>query len=99
MPAKRIDGREWNQSRKIKITTDFLAHPVASALIETGGTKVICSASFEAGVPPWMRAQGVSGGWVTSEYGMIPGSTGSRVQREAAKGKHVLCYRTYRHYP
>lgn len=87
MPAKRIDGREWNQSRKIKITTDFLAHPVASALIETGGTKVICSASFEAGVPPWMRAQGVSGGWVTSEYGMIPGSTGSRVQREAAKGK------------
>lgn len=87
MAYKRIDGREWNQTRKIRITPDFLAHPIASALIETGGTKVICSASFESGVPPWMRTQGVSGGWVTSEYGMIPGSTGSRVAREASKGK------------
>ncbi len=87
MAVKRVDGREYTQSRKIKITPDFLAHPVASVLIETGGTKVICSASFEPGVPPWMRAQGVSGGWVTSEYGMIPGATGTRVQREAARGK------------
>ena len=87
MPSKRFDGRDWNQPRKIRITPDFLAHPVASALIECGGTKVICSASFEQGVPSWMRTQGVPGGWVTSEYGMIPGSTGSRVQREASKGK------------
>ncbi len=87
MAGKRIDGRENTQSRKIRITPDFLAHPIASALIETGGTKVICSATFEPGVPAWMRTQGVSGGWVTSEYGMIPASTGSRVQREAAKGK------------
>lgn len=85
--AKRTDGRAWDQTRKIKITPDFLAHPIASALIEMGGTKVICSVSFESGVPSWMRAQNVSGGWVTSEYGMIPGSTGSRVQREASKGK------------
>jgi len=85
--TKRTDGRAWDQTRKIKITPDFLAHPIASALIEMGGTKVICSVSFESGVPSWMRAQNVSGGWVTSEYGMIPGSTGSRVQREASKGK------------
>lgn len=87
MPRKRVDGREWNQPRKIKIVTNYLAHPIASALIEVGGTKVICSVSFEPGVPGWMRAQNVPGGWVTSEYGMIPGSTGDRVQREAAKGK------------
>jgi len=87
MHSKRFDGREWNQTREIRITPDFQAHPIASALIECGGTKVICSASFEQGVPPWMRAQGVTGGWVTSEYGMIPGAGDTRVQREASKGK------------
>ncbi len=84
---KRTDGRECNQMRKTRIIPDFLAHPVASALIETGGTKVLCSVSFEPGVPSWMRSQGVSGGWVTSEYGMIPGAGNTRVQREASKGK------------
>lgn len=87
MTQKRIDGREANQPRKIKFTTDYLNHPIASVLAECGGTKVVCSVSFEQGVPGWMRAQGVPGGWVTSEYGMLPGSTHSRVQREAAKGK------------
>lgn len=87
MAFQRSAGRSFDQSRKIKITPDYLAHPIASVLIETGMTKVVCSISFEQGVPPWMRQQGVPGGWVTSEYGMLPGSTQSRVQREASKGK------------
>lgn len=87
MPYERTDGRAHDESRAIRITKNYLSHPVSSVLMETGGTKVICSVSFEPGVPPWMRAQNVSGGWVTCEYGMIPGSTGSRVNREASKGK------------
>ncbi len=87
MALNRIDGRLWNETRPLRITPDFLAHPIASALIENGGTKVICSASFEPGVPPWMKIQGKTGGWVTSEYGMIPGATGTRVKREASSGK------------
>lgn len=87
MSFKRFDGRDCDQIRKIKITPDYLRHPIASAMIEMGGTKVLCSVSFESGIPGWMRAQGVSGGWVTSEYGMLPASTHSRLQREASKGK------------
>lgn len=87
MSIKRIDGRAVDQPRNFKITPDFLTHPIASALVECGGTKVICSASFEQGVPAWMRQQGVSGGWLTSEYGMIPGAGDTRVTREASKGK------------
>ena len=84
---KRIDSRTNDQLRKMKITPGFLAHPVGSALIDMGGTKVICAVSFEPGVPGWMRQQGVPGGWVTSEYGLLPASTHQRCQREAAKGK------------
>ncbi len=87
MAFKRPDNREYNQIRKFKITPDYLSHPLASVLVSAGGTKVICSVTFESGVPPWMRQQGVPGGWVTSEYGMIPPATHSRTQREAAKGK------------
>ena len=84
---KRPDGRQYDQLRKFKITPDFLAHPIASVLVEAGGTRVICSASFEPGVPGWMRQQGVPGGWLTCEYGMLPPSTGERVKREASSGK------------
>lgn len=84
---KRIDARQADQLRKIRITKDFLSHPISSVLIEMGGTKVICSVSFDQGVPPWMRAQNVPGGWVTSEYGMLPASTHDRMKREAAQGK------------
>ena len=55
--------------------------------MEMGGTKVICAVTVEPGVPGWMRAQGVPGGWVTSEYGLLPASTNARNQREATKGK------------
>lgn len=87
MPKTRIDGRTPEQARKIKFTPDFLAHPIASVLAETGGTKVVCSVSFEQGVPGWMRQQGVSGGWLTSEYGMLPGSGTTRIARDSMKGR------------
>jgi ribonuclease PH len=83
----RIDGRKNDQLRRIKITKNYLAHPMASVLVEAGRTKVICSVSVEPGVPGWMRAQKIPGGWVTSEYGMLPGSTHDRVKREASRGK------------
>ena len=83
----RFDGRTPEQFRKVKFTKDYLAHPLASVLVEFGGTKVICAVSIEAGVPSWMRNQKVSGGWVTCEYGMLPSSTHERMQREAGKGK------------
>ena len=83
----RIDGRPYNYLRKVRITPDYLSHPAGSVLVEMGGTKVVCSVTFEQGVPGWMRAQGVPGGWVTSEYGMLPASTHSRNQREASRGK------------
>lgn len=84
---KRSDSRLNDQLRKVKIIPDYLAHPAGSALIDIGGTKVICAVSFEPGVPPWMRARGVPGGWVTCEYGLLPSSTHQRNQREASKGK------------
>ena len=84
---KRIDGRPFNYLRKVKITPNYLSHPAGSVLVEMGGTKVICAVTVEPGVPGWMRAQGVPGGWVTSEYGLLPASTNARNQREATKGK------------
>ncbi len=84
---KRIDGRSLDQLRKIKITKNYLSHPDASVLIECGGTKVVCSVTVDNRVPPWMRAQKISGGWLTCEYGMLPTSTHSRMRREATAGK------------
>jgi ribonuclease PH len=78
----RIDGRKSGQLRPVKITPGFLKHPAGSALIEFGNTRVICSASVIEEVPPWMRAQKVSGGWITGEYQMIPASTHDRSKRE-----------------
>ncbi len=83
----RIDGRTPEQFRRVKFTRDYLAHPLSSVLVEFGGTKVICAVSLESGVPNWMRNQKIAGGWVTSEYGMLPASTHDRVQRESGKGK------------
>ena len=83
----RSDNRKNDQLRRVRITKDFLAHPTASVLIECGGTKVICAVSIDPGVPGWMRAQNVPGGWVTSEYGMLPASTHDRSRREANSGK------------
>lgn len=81
----RNDERKLNELRSIKITPDFIKHPEGSVLIEVGDTKVICNASIESRVPPFMRGQGK--GWVTAEYSMLPRATDQRTIRESSKGK------------
>ncbi len=81
----RPSGRTTNQLRDVRITRNFTKHAEGSVLVEFGDTKVICTASVETSVPPFLRGKGQ--GWVTAEYGMLPRSTGSRMIREAAKGK------------
>ncbi|TVY11867.1 ribonuclease PH [Paenibacillus cremeus] len=81
----RNDGRAADQARPIKITTNYNKHAEGSVLIEVGDTKVICTATVEERVPPFMKGQGK--GWVTAEYSMLPRATSVRNQREAAKGK------------
>lgn len=78
-------GRAADALREIRITPDFLPHTDGSCLIEAGNTKVICTASIDENVPPFLRGKGQ--GWVTAEYGMLPASTASRMRREAAAGK------------
>jgi ribonuclease PH len=81
----RIDGRSPSDPRPTTITPGFLAHAEGSVLIEVGRTKVICTASIEDRVPPFLRNTGK--GWVTAEYGMLPRATSTRTQREASAGK------------
>ncbi len=83
----RNDGRRPDELRKISITPNFLSHPMASALISCGGTRVICAVSVDNNVPSWMKAQKVTGGWVTGEYAMLPASTHERMRREINSGK------------
>ncbi len=81
----RPSGRSPDQLRPVTITRNFTCHAEGSVLIEFGDTKVICNASFDSGVPGFLRGKGQ--GWVTAEYGMLPRSTGSRMRREAAQNK------------
>ena len=81
----RYDGREPKQLRSVHIDTDYLKHPEGSVLISVGDTKVICSASIEERVPPFMRGKGK--GWITAEYSMLPRATDQRNIRESSKGK------------
>jgi ribonuclease PH len=81
----RSDGRKPDQMRPVKITPDYLAIPEGSALIEVGNTRVICTASIEEVVPPFLRNSGK--GWITSEYAMIPRATLTRTPRESSKGR------------
>jgi len=81
----RPSGRTPDQLREVKITRNYTKHAEGSVLVEFGDTKVICTATAETGVPHFLRGKGV--GWVTAEYGMLPRSTGSRMGREAARGK------------
>lgn len=78
-------NRANDSLRNIKITPHFLPHADGSVLIECGNTKVICTATIDANVPPFLRGKGE--GWVTAEYGMLPASTQSRMKREASAGK------------
>lgn len=81
----RPSGRSTDQLRDINITRNFTRHAEGSVLVEFGNTKVICTASVDESVPRFLKGQGK--GWITAEYGMLPRSTGSRMDREAARGK------------
>ncbi|MET0311026.1 MAG: ribonuclease PH [Burkholderiaceae bacterium] len=85
MTFARPGGRAADQLRPVRITRGFTIHAEGSVLIEFGGTKVLCTASVEERVPPHKRGSGE--GWVTAEYGMLPRSTHTRSDREAARGK------------
>ncbi|MBM7631754.1 ribonuclease PH [Geomicrobium sediminis] len=82
---ERTDGRTTNQIRPTTIETNYIKHPEGSVLISVGDTKVICSASIEERVPPFLRGQGK--GWITAEYSMLPRATEQRNIRESSKGK------------
>lgn len=82
---KRSQNRKPNQIRKTVIKKNFIKHPEGSVLIAMGNTKVICNASVEERIPPFLKGSGQ--GWVTAEYGMLPRSTNERMFREAKKGK------------
>lgn len=81
----RIDGRNNNQLRPVTIQRNYLKYPEGSVLVSFGDTKVICTATVEEKVPPFLKGSGE--GWVTAEYSLLPRSTQTRNQREAAKGK------------
>jgi len=81
----RSDGRNASELRRVKISTDFIRHAEGSVLIEIGETRVICTATVEEQVPAFLRD--TNRGWVTAEYGMLPGSSTSRIQRESARGR------------
>lgn len=82
---ERTQDRNFEQLRPVRITRGYLMHPDGSVLMEAGDTKVICTAMVEEGVPRFLKGTGQ--GWVTSEYAMLPGSTGQRKQRSVSKGR------------
>lgn len=81
----RPSGRQNDQMRPVKFTRNYTMHSAGSVLTEFGDTKVICTASVESRVPPFLKGKGE--GWVTAEYGMLPGATNTRMRREASAGK------------
>src|SRR5947207_127858 len=85
MPTTRTDGRQPDQLRPVRIFPNFQSFPAGSVLIECGRTRVICAASIEERVPPFLLNSGK--GWVTAEYSMLPSATPTRSQRETAGSK------------
>jgi ribonuclease PH len=83
--ALRPSGRAPDEMRAIRFTRNYTKHAEGSVLIEFGDTRILCTASVEEKVPPFLK--GTGSGWITAEYGMLPRSTGTRMQREAAHGK------------
>jgi ribonuclease PH len=81
----RPDGREWDELRQVKITRGIMKFAEGSALIETGETKIVCTATFEDRVPPFLKDTGK--GWVTAEYSMLPRSTKERITRDSVRGR------------
>src|SRR5438477_12899393 len=87
MAAQRVDGRWPDQLRAVRFQNDIAPYATGSTLIEWVNTRVICGVTLEDAVPRWMKDQGVTGGWITAEYSMLPYSTLQRKQRDIAKGK------------
>jgi ribonuclease PH len=85
MSSVRPSGRRTDELRPVRITRHYTRHAEGSVLIECGDTRVVCTASVEEGVPPFLKGQGQ--GWLTAEYGMLPRATTTRVRREAAEGR------------
>lgn len=85
MAWRRPSGRAADELRPVAITRNFTRHAAGAVLVAFGDTQVVCTASVEKGVPPFMRGQGR--GWLTAEYGMLPAATHTRTDREAARGK------------
>ena len=81
----RASGRRGDELRPVRITRHYTRHAEGSVLIECGDTRVVCTASVEAGVPPFLKGRGQ--GWLTAEYGMLPRATNTRGRREAAEGR------------
>lgn len=86
-PAPRADGRGPDQLRTVRFQNHIAPYATGSTLIEWGNTRVICGVTVEESVPRWMKEQGVTGGWITAEYSMLPYSTLQRKQRDITKGK------------
>jgi ribonuclease PH len=86
-PLLRADGRRPDELRPIRFQNHIAPHAAGSTLIEWGQTRVICGVTIEDTVPRWMKEQGVSGGWITAEYSMLPYSTLDRKPRDISKGK------------
>jgi ribonuclease PH len=84
---ERPDGRRHDELRPISLEADIAPHATGSVLVRYGCTQVICAATIEAGVPTWMKQQGVKGGWLTAEYSMLPYSTHERKARDINKGR------------
>jgi ribonuclease PH len=83
----RLDGRAADQLRPVSFEMGIAPHATGSVLVAMGNTRVICAVMIEEGVPRWMKEQGVTGGWLTAEYSMLPYSTQTRKPRDIAKGK------------
>ena len=86
-PAPRGDGRSHNQLRPVRFQNNIAPYATGSTLIEWGNTRIICGVTVDESVPRWMKEQGVTGGWITAEYSMLPYSTLQRKQRDITKGK------------
>src|SRR5947209_12066540 len=84
---QRSDGRAADQIRPINFELNIAPHATGSVLVSMGNTRVICGVTVEEAVPRWMKEQGVTGGWLTSEYSMLPYSTQPRKPRDIAKGR------------
>lgn len=86
-PVPRVDGRRPDQLRPLRFQNHVAPYATGSTLIEWGCTRVICGVTVEESVPRWMKEQGVTGGWITAEYSMLPYSTLQRKSRDITKGK------------